>query len=268
MDTDYILLEKFTGSHPLQAAQAIEELTEEEIAAVLDEFHADQLIEVVKLMNKYKIAKCLKLIKMTQVVALIEKMEVQDAELILRQCDEDFLNVILNSISKKRALILQQKLRYKPLTVGSFMNPVDFSLKKEQTIKEAIKVIKLEKESLTSVIPVSTIDGKLEGLVKIHDLLLAEKNSLVESIMNTEIPKFSDDMSIESIIIHPGWYEYQSIPVTDSLNKLVGILDFETVYKHKIKSDAEKINPTAETASSLGELYRIGLSGFLQSIDR
>jgi hypothetical protein len=86
--------------------------------------------------------------------------------------------------------------------------------------------------------------------------------------MKTEIPRFSPDLTIESIKNHPAWLEYPSIPVTDSLNKLIGILDLETIQKHKRKSDVDQINLTAEVVSSLGELYRMGLSGFLHSISK
>jgi len=268
MDTDFILLEKFANSHPLQAAQTIEGFTEEEIASVLNEFPADLLIGVVKMMNRYKVASCLKLIKPPHVIAIIEKMDVQASELILRQCDENFRNEILSNISTQRSSVLQQKLQYKAFTIGSLMDPVIFSLKKEQTVKEAINMMKQGKKKSSAEIPVVNIEGNLEGLVKIHDLLLAEKSNLIESIMKTEIPKFSANMLIKSVVINPKWYEYQIIPVTDSYDKLIGILNFESVHKHKIASDAEHLNLTTETASSLGELYRIGLSGFLQSIGK
>lgn len=268
MDTDFILLEKFISSHPLEAALTIDGLSEEEIAAVLDEFPADILVGIVTVMNRYKIAKCLKLVKPTKVFSLFEEMEVQASELILRQCDEDLRNNILSNISTKLSSTIRQKLKYNAFTIGSLMNPLVFSFKKEQTVKEAITKLKQERKRLITIFPVVNAEGNPEGIVKIPDLFLAEKKSLIESIMITEIPKFSADISIESVVNHPGWLEYQSISVIDRFNKLIGVLDFETVQKHKIRSGKEQINLTAETASSLGELYRVGLTGLLRSVSK
>ncbi|MDB4584502.1 hypothetical protein N9164_15230 [Draconibacterium sp.] len=268
MDTDLILLEKFAGGHPMQAAQTIEGFQEEEIAAILNELPTDLLVGIVTFMNRNKVAKCLKLVESTKAYALIENMDVLASESILRQSEEDLRDDILSNISTKTSSAIRQKLKHKAFTIGSLMHPLVFSFKKEQTVKDATAKVKQEKKKYATVIPVVNAERNVEGVVKIQDLFLEKGSSLIEAIMKTEIPKFSADMSIESIINHPGWCDYQSIPVIDPFNKLMGILDFETVQKHKIKSDAEQINLTAETAGSLGELYRVGLSGFLHGISK
>ncbi len=268
MDTDHILLEKFVVNHPLQAAQTIDGFEEEEIAAILDDFPADLFIGIITLMNRNKVAMCLKLIKPAKAFALIEKMDVQASELILRQCEEDLRDEILNNISTKLSSAIRQKLKHDALTIGSLMNPLVFSFKKEQTVKEAITKLKQERKGSIAVFPVVNPEGNPEGIVKIQDLFLAENKSLISSIMKTEIPLFSADVSIESVLDYQGWNEYQSVIVVDSIGKLIGILDLETVQKLKIKIGAEQNNLTSETASSLGELYRVGLTGILHSISK
>lgn len=267
MDTDLILLERFAGSHPLETAQILEGFQEEEMNAVLDEFPIDILVGTAALMNKYKIANYLKLVKLSKAVAIMEKIDLYSAELILRLCNEDLRNEILKNISSTRSVALRQKLSYKSLTIGSLMSPLHFYFQKEQTVKKAKMILKSEKTIRMTVFPVINTEGILEGIVKIQDLFMAENNLLIESIMNSDIPKLSADNSIESVN-NIEWFEYQSIPVVDSLGKLIGILDFEMLHKHKIKKGTEQRNLTSETANSLGELYRLGLTGFIQSISK
>ncbi len=268
MDTDNILLEKFAGNHPVQAAQIIEGFSTDETAAVLNELPADLLVGLVTFMNRYKVANCLKQLESTRVFALMEKIDVVVSESILRQCDEDFRNDILNNISAKSSSAIRQKLKHKAFTTGSLMHPLILSLKKEQTVKQAVAKVKKGNNKGTTVIPVVNADGILEGIVKIQDLFLEEESSLIHSIMKTDVPIFSVDIAIESILNDPGWCNYQSIPVIDNLNKIIGIIDYETVQNHKLKNNLEQVNLSSETASSLGELYRIGLSGFVHSIGK
>jgi len=268
MDTDLIILEKFASSHPMDAAQTIEGLKDDEIVAITEELPIDLLAGIVTFMNKFNVARFLKLVQPERAFALIEKMDVLSSELILRQCEEYLRDEILKNISTKTASAIRQKLKHKASTIGALMHPFVVSFKKEQTVKDAIAKVKQEKKRCTNIIPVVNAEGNVDGLVKIQDLFLEENDNLIESIMKTGIPRFGADMPIESVMNHPIWYKYQSVPVVDTFNKLTGILDFEIAQNYRFKSEMEKMNLAADTVSSIGELYRIGLSGFLHSISK
>ncbi len=268
MDTDKILLEGFIRSHPLEAAQIIEGLKDEEIAAILNNIPTELTVNIISLMNSYKVAKCLELLKKELAAVLIEKIDIQLVELIIRQCEKPFRDNILNSISPKLASALRQKLEHGANTVGSLMNPIAFGLRKELSIQEATDIVKQEKNRVSHLVPIIDIDGKLEGILKLNDLFFEENESQIVSIMKTEIPKFMVDASIDSVADHPAWFEYQSIPVVDFSDKLLGILNFEALYKNKMNANKGLSKHVVETSNSLGELYRIGLSGFLQSVSK
>ena len=268
MDTHKILLEKFIREHPLEAAHAIEKLDEEEITAFMNSFPVELTVPLMNQMHSYKAAKCLELIDPQLAAQFIEKMDVLDAELLLRQCKKAFCNSLLNNLSTKTAAVLRQKLAHPADSVGAFMKPMVIGFRKGISVQEAIAIGKREKEHLSSQIYIVDDNGKLEGIVKTHDLLTEESTTKLFTIMIVEIPKFFADTNIESVINHPGWYEFQDIPVIDSSERLIGTLNFKAIKKKKKKTGKEKTKDIIETSNALAELYRIGLTGFLQSVSK
>ena len=268
MDTDQLLLEQFVLDHPLEAAQANEKLKDEETAAILELFPIELATILLNKMSSYKAARSLKLLNPELAISMFEKIEVQLGESILRQCEPEFSNTILEGITPKLSTILREKIKHKADTVGSFMNPITFGLRKNQTVEEAIKLVKQEKKGIASIVCVVDDNESLEGIILLQDLLFARSRSEIASIMQTNCPRFKTDTSIESVANHPAWLEFQSIPVVGINGKLVGILNFVNINKNKTDPENELTKQIMETSNSLGELYRIGLSGFLQVINR
>jgi magnesium transporter len=268
MDTDLILLQQFINKHPKQAALIIEGLEDEEVAAFLGEIPPDLAVNLTSLMNSYKVAKCLKLINADLAIELLEKSDVQKAELLLRSVDEDFRGDLLSRLSPKLSTMLLQKLNYTAYTVGALMIPLNLSLRKDMIVRSAIQILKSEMRLKSPTVCIVDENGTLIGIIRLHELLLANETDEISTIMETDIPWFFVDLPIESIENHPGWSMNQFIPVVDSAKKLVGILNFEATRNNKRETTQEQIMQVMETSNALGELYRIGLTAFLQSVSK
>lgn len=268
MDTHQILLEKFVSNYPMAAAKAIEKLTEEEIALFFEKNQLEISVGILSYMQSYKAARCLELIPLQRTIKIFEEMDLHVAELLLRQCSEVFCNKILNGIPKKQAEVLREKLSHPVNTIGAFMTPIVLRLRKEITIQEAIAMGKHEKANFSSQIFLVDDEGKLEGIVKMYDLLNQESTATLASIMIVDIPKFYADLDIESVADHSGWYEFQEIPVVDSSERLIGALPFKTTQKIKNDGGEQVTIDIIKTSNALGELYRIGFTGFLQSVGK
>ena len=268
MDTDLILLERFIEEHPRQAAQAIEALEDAEVSAFIEEIPVELAARLISLMNIYKVAKCLKLVKMNLALEILERSDSQKTELLLRQANEDFRNELLGRLPSKLSAAMRQKLEYPAYSIGSLMVPLGFLLRKDMIVKDAIKVLKKEKEGILSNVCVVEEDGALAGMASIHSLLLANGTDQISAVMKTETPTFLANMPVESVKNHPAWHENRIIPVTDSSGKLVGNLTFEAAQRNNMETGREQAKSVMETGSALGELYLIGLTAFLQSVSK
>lgn len=268
MDTDQLLLEKFVLDHPLEVAKVIEKLKDQEIAAILEAFPIELTTKLLNKMGSYKAAKSLKFLNQKKATILFEKIEMEFAESILRKCEPEFSNTILDGITPKLSNVLRNKLKHKEDTVGSLMNQITFGLRKNQTVEEAIKLVQQEKKGVASIVCVVDDNENLMGIILLQDLLFASGSSDIASIMQTKCPRFKTDTNIEYVANHPAWRQFQSIPVVDNEGKLVGILNFANLNQNSINPEEELTKQIVETSSSLGELYRIGLSGILQVINK
>lgn len=266
MDTDQIIAEDFINSHTLEAIQAIEKLEYEDIADFIHKIPLDLTIKILLQMNNYKAAKCLELLNMNLAVEFIDSIDLLSAELLLRQCDKKFRNTLLDKVAPKKAAVIRKKLSYTENSVGAYMKPKVFSLQKSLTVIETKELMKKEKELIASEIFVTDETGKLEGIVQVAQLVLAEGKDQISSILTKDAPNFFVDQSIHDISDHPAWLTYRTLPVIQRSGALIGSLHFEDISKKNLKKDTGLNKQMVETASALGELYWIGLTGLLQSI--
>lgn len=252
----------------MQAAQELERLREEEIAAFLEAIPAGLAVKLAGLMNVYTLTKCLRRIKAGLAAEMLEKNDIQRAELLLRQADEALRTQLLGLLSPNRSQLLREKLEYPDYTVGARMLPLELPLREDMAVKDAINALRGEKGRKPSTLYIAGRDGALIGAVSMQALLLAEEDGKVSDIMETGIPKFFAGLPAESVIDHPGWYEHLAIPVVDGSDKLIGTLTLEAARKGSAETGEELAKHIMQTGSALGELYRIGLTAFLQSVSR
>lgn len=268
MDTDKILLEQYVGKHAKEAARNIERLNFNEIAVILTQLSDEANVNLLAAMNSYIAAKSIELMDLEDAISLFEKLEIPIAEAILRRCEPSFSDKIVENMPPKITGILRQKLKAKENTVAAYLDPVVFSLKNYRTVAEGIKLIKQVKKGVEAFVCLVDENDNYNGIVMLNDLLFADANTEVSSLIKMDSPCFVIDSSTEAILDNPVWMEFKSVPVIFVDGKLAGILHYKAVQKKTLDSSKELNRQIIETSNSLGELYGIGLSGFLHIISK
>ena len=265
METDQILIESFIASHTPEAVSLIEKMDYDETAILLKELPFQLATRVLSQMNSYRAAKALEKMELEFAAKLCEKMDLLFVELLIRQFDQTYREQLLNKLSSEKAERIRLKLRYSSDTVGALMNSKVYFLLKDKSVQEAEAIIKKSKELTTSEIYVTDREGKLAGILRLHELLLAKATEKISTIMVQDVPKFLVEESIEPVIKSLVWIDYKAVPVVDKSGLLIGSLQFDDIRKYSMKTDQEYNKQIIETGSALGELYRIGLTALLQS---
>ena len=65
--------------------------------------------------------------------------------------------------------------------------------------------------------------------------------------------------------MNPGWREFHTLPVVDEKGIFLGAIDYRTI--RRLEQDIIKPahhSPLNETAAAMGELFWVGLSGFVK----
>lgn len=133
--------------------------------------------------------------------------------------------VMKNSSSKNRGLI-NQYLNYPEDSAGSLMTCEYVYLKKTLTVKEAFTVIRntgIDKETVYTCY-VTSPERKLEGVVSVLELLLADPDKSVGDIMTVSpicVHTMDDKEDVAKMFSH---YDLIALPVVDKEERLVGII--------------------------------------------
>jgi hypothetical protein len=66
---------------------------------------------------------------------------------------------------------------------------------------------------------------------------------------------------------HPGWSSFHAMPVTDDAGHLVGAIRYQTIRRlESAVDDTRGARNTSETVGALGELFQLGMAGFVEGV--
>ncbi len=168
---------------------------EEELASIVEELYFDDRIDYIEEMPAYVVKRILK-----------------------------------NSTETERRLI-NQFLNYPEDSAGSLMTIEFVDLKKHMRVGDSLKRIReigQEKETIYTCYVIDS-ERRLEGIVSLRDLVLADPDVSIESIMETQIIYVStyDDQEYIADVFKK--YGFLALPVVDQERRLVGIITVDDI---------------------------------------
>lgn len=225
-DTDLLLLfrilpkdlaaETFVEMDTDVAARLLSKLNDRELKAVMDELFLDDTVD------------------------LIEEMPASVVKRVLAQSDQE-----------TRAYI-NQILKYPKDSAGSIMTIEFVALRPDMTVEEAFERIRrtaIDKETIYTCYVIDRTN-KLLGLVTAKDLMLAQKNALIEEIMNDNVIYAYTEEDKEDVARTISDYGFLALPIVDREMRLVGIVtvdDAMDVIQEENTEDIAKMAAMAPT---------------------
>lgn len=252
------ILELLNENNYSEIKNTLTELNDFDIADILNEFEEGHLLKIFRLLNKDKAANVFsyldidlqqKLIsKLTdkEQVSIIKNLYADDAVDLLDELPSNVVKKILNNIDKQTRNDINNLLNYPENSAGSIMTVELIDLKAESTISEALKRIRKIaniQESIETSFVISN-DRVLLGSVNLKDIILNQPNKKIKNIMDDNVISVNTQTDQEEVATIMQDYDLTSIPVTDSENRLVGIItidDIIDILEEETTEDIEKM---------------------------
>ena len=244
--------------------KALAEMNEYDIAVLIEDLPEDLLIQAFRLLPKDIAAdvfvnmddevqrNLISALTKKEATAIIEDMYADDAADLFEEMPAIMISKLLSNVSADTRADINKLLRYPENSAGSLMTMEYIHLKKGLTIKESIARIRKQKDDFVSYDSCYVTDNKrkLLGYVSVKDLLINETDTLIDDVMQEcehMIPTLMDQEEVANMFQD---YDYSTLPVVDSENRLVGIItvdDIIDIIEEEATEDIEKmaaITPT------------------------
>lgn len=216
---------KLTELYPVELAEIARALSSDDRRKIFEglrnDFAADTLEEL-ETEIQIDILKNLSSEKAKEILDIMPNDEIAD---ILEEMDDETKEDLLINIDDEDELEIRDLMEYEDEMVGSIMNTDFISINIDITASETIDILRALKpdDEVAHYIYIVDQNERLQGSISLRDLILADPNSKLKSIMNTKVLLVKDSDDIEKAVQLSIKYELYSLPVIDDEEKLCGV---------------------------------------------
>lgn len=182
----------------------------------------------------------------TELKAVIDELYIDDAVDLVEEMPANVVKRILKQADPDTRKLINELLKYPDDCAGSIMNTEFVELRTDQTVSEAIRVLRqegMEKETINDCF-VTNKDRTLAGLISLRTLILSRDEDLISDRMDANLISVSTMEDQETVAEKFKKYDLTAMPVVDGENRLVGIVtvdDAIDVMEEEATEDIEKM---------------------------
>ncbi len=215
---------KLSILHPSDLADIIEDfdtntgmmifssLDNAKAADVLEEMEEETQISVIKNLSKDKAAD------------ILDEMPADEVADILDGLSENEAEELLNNMEMETSKEVRELMEYEDDEVGSLMTTEFIAFNQDITIEKAIanlRQLKPEEDEMYYIY-VTDDDNKLIGTLSLRDIIIAQPEAQLKSIMHNEFSYIYDNDNIQELVKMVSKYNLLAIPIVDREMELLG----------------------------------------------
>ncbi len=217
--------------NPVDVASLIAEFPPPERALLFRLLDKQQAVEVFECLEVDAQQELLGSFKTEQIRHIVEHMSPDDRADLLDELPAKVAKRLLALLTPEEREATALLLGYKEHTAGRIMTTEYIDLKSFYTVAEALKRIRrvgLDKETVYYCY-VMDEERHLIGIVSLRQLVLADPDTRVADLMETEVISATTDEDQEDVAHKIQKYDLLALPVVDRENRLVGIVTHDDI---------------------------------------
>lgn len=226
--------------------EVLEELGVEKTIIIFRMLPKDVSVEVFSYLPSADQVEIVQGITDREISYIIEELDFDDKIDVLEELPANIVDKILEKTPKEERKLINTFLNYPDTCAGSLMTPDYISLRENMTVAEAMAHIKREGMDSETVYTcyVKKEGRKLDGIVSLRALVVADDDTNISDLMNTEYVYVNVYDDQEEVAESFKKYGFLAIPVVDNEHRLVGIVtvdDILDVIEEETTEDFERM---------------------------
>lgn len=177
---------------------------------------------------------------------MLSQMYADDAVDVLNELEKDQVVSYLTIMDDEAAQEIKDLLHYEEKTAGSIMTTEFVAISANQTIRNAMKILKSEAPEAETIYYIYVVDDeeRLVGVISLRDLIIADDDKLISEVMNDRVVSVSVSEDQEHVAKMMKDYDFLAVPVLDFQRHLLGIItvdDIIDVMEEEASEDYSKL---------------------------
>jgi len=191
-------------------------------------------------------------------IEIIEELDPDERVRLFDEMPAAFVKRMLAALSPEEREMTNLLMGFKVRTAGHIMTPEYVRVSRNLSVAEALEKTKIhvrEKEMIYTIY-VTDDARKLEGVIPLRDLWIAEPSAKVGDVMQEVTAQVSTDTDQEEVARLLQLLDWLAIPVVDNENRLVGVVTIDDAIDILEEEATEDILDSAGFADADSEADR------------
>jgi len=258
--------------HPADIADLLESLDDSGRRRLLELMDHQTAADVISEVEDPYLEDMVKRLRIDELSKIVGDMDSDDAADLLSELSDEEVRAVLAILDAEDVAEIGELMRHPEDTAGGIMQAELVALKASSTVSQAIDEIRAQADEVRKIHNIYVVDDseKLVGVASLRELILADPNSILDSVMTKNVIKARVDMDQEEVADQFRRYDLVSLPVEDVNGKLVGrvtVDDIVDVLDEEADEDFLKMAGSVEeeVLSSFGKSVRARFPWLLAS---
>jgi Mg/Co/Ni transporter MgtE len=216
---------------PRAAAEVLQALPPDDVAAFLDAVPARLAAPVIAEMVPFNAARCLEATSATQTANILRALPFVDSTSLFRLIDPANHETILDQLSTSLAKRLRSSQRYPRDQVGAWTDASVPILRTTDSVADARRVIGQSPVAASHIFLASSADQTFAGALTVQDLLRSENHAELGQLTAVDIKPITNRTSLSAVAFDPGWDTCLFLPVVGRRGTVLGGLSRSAMRK-------------------------------------
>ena len=233
------LLDFLNRINPMDTALAISRLRMEDQSRLFSMLNPVDAAEVIEDISDTQAADLIEELSPEQAAAILGELDSDHVADLLGELDDEDAQAIIDEMDPEEAEEARQFLEYPADTAGGLMISEYLDYLVDQKIHDVHVDLQANRQEYVDYhvqyLYVTDQEGRLCGVLRMHDLLFLNHASLLQQVMISKPLKVTVDATLEDLRNFFEEHDLFGVPVVDADNRLVGVVLPEAVEEARRK---------------------------------